>query len=529
MLKKGTGKIKPVRDGLDKRWRGFYNHLMRKRIILLISIITIFSAVYGNVSTQPYGINVHLESDDVLAKVVSAGIKWIRAEITWAAIEPVQGQFYWADVDRVVNYAAANGLSPLMIIAYTPNWANGNKGRQYPPNNINHWENFVRTAINRYKDRVKYWSIWNEPNSPEFFAEGKDVFVSQIFLPAAMVIKNTDPGAFIVGPELAHVTGTGSEWYFWMKYILNLGGNYIDIISHHIYKNEGVTHIYELLEMGETLIPPVTDILEETGQQDKPFWITETGWNTADMAESEQSELYLDMLRQRRTKGFPHKIFFYEIQDDPAAGIKPWGILRADNNDKPAYAVYRDFIDGKYPEDGGGDDNGSDNKKLCSSEKVAYNSFQRVRAEQVLSSLRLFRDDFSQYSPAASALVKVYYAKSDEVSRLLLGDSRLFRLSGEIIGDFARFFSQNRETLKTQRLEKPLLDRCRRMIRLLRKKPLSTSLRAALDWGERQIFHLESMPIRAYVTSRLSRQFRGVKTLKGMLKPLIPSRLLNIF
>ncbi len=177
------------------------------------------------ISPQPYGINVHLAQNEALAKVKAAGIAWIRIDIDWSVIEASKGRFTFTEVDRVVNYATANGLSIYASIGNTPGWANNKKGRNFPANNIADWKSFVTRTIARYKNQIKYWGIWNEPNLNVFFAQGKDIFVQQILLPGAQAIRAADPAAFIVGPDLSHKTAPGSEWYFWMKYILdNAGG-----------------------------------------------------------------------------------------------------------------------------------------------------------------------------------------------------------------------------------------------------------------------------------------------------------------
>ena len=209
------------------------------------------------ISPLPYGINVHLAQNETLAKVKAAGITWIRIDVNWSVIEASKGKAVYTDVDRVVNYAAANGLSVYASIGSTPGWANGKKGSTYPAGNVADWKNFVARTVARYKNQVKYWGIWNEPNLKNFFALGKDKFVQQILLPAAQTIRGADPAAFIVGPELSHKTEAGTEWYFWMKYILDNAGSYFDIISHHIYEDHGVYYMYELLEQGDQFIPAV--------------------------------------------------------------------------------------------------------------------------------------------------------------------------------------------------------------------------------------------------------------------------------
>ena len=81
---------------------------MRK--IILTIIICMLSVSVGfpvNVSTAPYGINVHLADNNILQKVTDAGIKWIRIDANWSALELSRGNYDWAQLDRVINYTDA--------------------------------------------------------------------------------------------------------------------------------------------------------------------------------------------------------------------------------------------------------------------------------------------------------------------------------------------------------------------------------------------------------------------------------------
>lgn len=463
---------------------------MRKIIILAVCLLLPFVSIAANISSQPYGVNVHLAANEVLDKVAAAGIRWIRVDANWAALEPQNDVYQWEPLDRVVNHADSIGLSILLVLGYTPAWANGNIGIGHPPDNVAHWEDFITVIVNRYKDKVKYWNLWNEPNAADFFARGKDVFVSQIFLPGAIALKAADPEAFVVGPELAHLTSVNHEWYFWMKYILTEAGNHVDIISHHIYKNEGVTHIYKLLTEGDGTIPSVRGILEEVGMDTKPFWITETGWNTNSFTEAEQGENYLEILRKRATEDFPQKIFFYEIMDDPAAGIDPWGILRSDMSEKPAYGIYKGYIAGDYNggDDNGGGDNGGedDNQPVCVSNYTEKNT-NRTSAAQIMTALRAFRDRLTRLSPAGNQLVMDYYGLGEEYLALALRDARIHQLSSELFYEAGAFIQAYLDNPAAKRIPSAVLSKVRGMLMLLKEKPLSPVFADALNWAESQL------------------------------------------
>ena len=436
------------------------------------------------ISPLPYGINVHLVRNEVLAKVKAAGIAWIRIDIDWSVIEASKGRFSYGEVDRVVNYASSNGLSIYASIGNTPGWANGKKGKNYPAAHAADWKSFVNRTITRYKSKVKYWGIWNEPNLRYFFALGKDKYVQQVLLPAVQTIRSADPAAFIVGPELAHLTSPGTEWYFWMKYILDNAGGYFDIISHHLYEDLGIYYMYELLENGDKLIPAVKKIVEESGQGNKPFWITETGWNTSQYSEAMQANRYLDMLHTRARKNYPHKVFFYEISDDPRPSVLPWGILHSNLEAKPAYNTYKDYIAGLLPDPGNPDEDKVDKK--CYAEQTAGNGAPAA-VNPALQGLLRARDFLRGYSASAARAVDIYYEWNGEFLEIALADSRVFNLGREILEQATALQAEPTWTTMDQPLPEALCRNARLLARIIRDEYPESPLSAVALLVERKL------------------------------------------
>lgn len=156
------------------------------------------------------------------------GVKWGRALspsaiFRWSYVEPVEGEITWYDdkVDRV----APSGMSIMGTICSDglgPPWALTNG---LP--DLDKWESFVDRLVTHYKDRVKYWEIWNEPIysfTPEFYGE--------LLKRAAVAIRRADPSAKIVG-----MGGVYSK--DWILQVMGyLGSNWsqsLDMISTHLY------------------------------------------------------------------------------------------------------------------------------------------------------------------------------------------------------------------------------------------------------------------------------------------------------
>ncbi|MBQ9358305.1 MAG: hypothetical protein IJT95_02040 [Abditibacteriota bacterium] len=113
----------------------------------------------------PFGMGVYLyrRQGEWIAKTAQLagdiGVKWTREEFNWGAIEQEKGVLNYAHYDQLVEEALKNGISIYGLLAY---W-----NHNYPQDTDEGREayyNFVRETVLRYKDRIKHWEIWNEPN-----------------------------------------------------------------------------------------------------------------------------------------------------------------------------------------------------------------------------------------------------------------------------------------------------------------------------------------------------------------------------
>ena len=89
----------------------------------------------------------------------------------------------------------------------------------------------LRNLVSRYRGRVKYWEIFNEPNSgSDVFREMTPRIYIQMLEEARRIIKEVDPEALIVGP-----CGT-YQYHTWTEDVLAAGGGeFLDILSFHNY------------------------------------------------------------------------------------------------------------------------------------------------------------------------------------------------------------------------------------------------------------------------------------------------------
>ena len=306
--------------------------------VILLFIFIALAAPPSNAGDTPYGINCHIPDRALLESLRDADIHWIRCDFNWYIAEPQQDQWSWGIFDRLVADADELGFRIFPTLGYAPSWANGGREPQYPPEDPADWEDFVTETVTRYRSSIKYWGMWNEPNLDGFFAGTLDQYIEEILKVGSTAVHTADPTAFVLGPELAHLSG----WDDWMKRVCRDAIGYFDIITHHCYKDwpwDVFRHLEGPLWPWD---PTLLGVLEDYGAEGMEVWLTETGWRSDEIGEWSQGQYYHNLLVGVDERDWLTKVFFYEAKDDPNIEAK-WGILRDDLTKKEAYDRYRDY------------------------------------------------------------------------------------------------------------------------------------------------------------------------------------------
>ena len=278
------------------------------------------------------GLNAHIPTNAMLRDISgNLGMQWVRIDFDWFRIEPQQGDFRWEDTDRVVEQAFKLNIEPLATLSFTPPWASSNLRNPQisdPPAQTSYWTTIVREAVARYRDKVRFWQFWNEPNLDQFWRGSMGQYRTQILQPAARLAKEIIPASQVVAPGLANL----GDWRDWFKETMK-AKNLIDIINHHNYPSRGRDVIREL-EEDQIFRPSLRTLMEDLGVSDKPFWITETGRETK---EGDQVEYYQEVVASLRRSDWVRRIFFFHYWDGPNQGNTKFGIVNEDLSPKRVY------------------------------------------------------------------------------------------------------------------------------------------------------------------------------------------------
>lgn len=225
---------------------------------------------------SPYGVCAHLQGGEEhaampqnLRVLTAAGIRWTRADFSWSGVQHEEGgSWHFDHLDRVVENAEKEGVSVLPILNYNVRWATP------AYRHLDQWCAYVEAVVTRYKDRIRYWEVWNEQNLEGFWGDKPSGANYAILLQATYkTIKKIDPGLQVVYGGLAGVP---------MEYVIATleagAAEYFDVFNVHPYRH-GMTTMARTQEY-YSLMCRLENVLKAYKPGGCPVWITEFGWAT---------------------------------------------------------------------------------------------------------------------------------------------------------------------------------------------------------------------------------------------------------
>lgn len=264
-------------------------------------------------SAFAYGWNVALRGDeednahnDRVAEMVNgSGTGWVRFQMPWFQMEPVNGQWDPLPFDRMIDSMNAAGLNILVVVAKAPDWALSEDPETYLAS-MAEFEQFMAFVSERYRGKVQAWEIWNEQNLAHEWGGYVSVDEYVEMLEAGYNgVKIGDPDALVVfggltpngvnDPtiaiddfnylNLAYVRSNGavSQYFDILGVHANSTHNSPDenwpgpLTSGHEGWNDHPSFFFRRVEQ-------LRQVMVDQGDLDKPVWITEFGWTTENQA-----------------------------------------------------------------------------------------------------------------------------------------------------------------------------------------------------------------------------------------------------
>jgi hypothetical protein len=155
-------------------------------VVLLVLLPGVASAAPGQamVFEAPGELLDDGERDRTLDEIRALGVTRVRALVYWRNFapdarsrrrpagdltDPVTYGDQWGRLDRLFAAAAARGVGvQLTLTGPVPKWASRSRSSYLREPDPRLFEQFVQAVGTRYRDQVSVWSIWNEPNQPQF-------------------------------------------------------------------------------------------------------------------------------------------------------------------------------------------------------------------------------------------------------------------------------------------------------------------------------------------------------------------------
>jgi hypothetical protein len=259
---------------------------------------------------NPYGANFFLDRevedwkrDRTVRMAREAGIVWAKKQFSWEEIEKRKNAFDWDKGDQIVATFERYGVQIIARLDRPPAWARKDKAiAQTPPDDFNDYGDFVDAFVRRYRGRIHYIQIWNEPNIfPEWGNRpvDPDGYVRLLRLASARA-KAADPSIRVLSAPLAITLGEGwsinsPDWRHmndldYLDAMYRAGAkDYFDILSANAFGLRATPDDPpDPNQLNFQRVVLAREIMERYGDANKAVWLNEYGWNAApaDFAET---------------------------------------------------------------------------------------------------------------------------------------------------------------------------------------------------------------------------------------------------
>ncbi len=282
----------------------------------------------------------HVIWDNYKAYLPPLGVKKIRLQAGWAKCEKVPGVYDWKWLDDIIDYAVANNIEPWLQPSYgNPAYPGGggvNLINSIMTSEVGWaaWDRWVEALVTRYKDRVKEWEIWNEPDHP-----GQNITpatTAHLNIRTAEIIKRIQPDARIAG--LAYTSNSDKVYLDkFLKVIADAGK--LDLfhwITYHSYtmRPEDAYTEKRVLGLRSVIENYSKNILLRQGENGAPstyipsFALSEYYWTEYTQAKYNMRRMLGDLGHDIETSVFTIIDIYYNWGDRAVLNTK--GLIQSD-------------------------------------------------------------------------------------------------------------------------------------------------------------------------------------------------------
>jgi hypothetical protein len=324
-----------------------------KRLILLVLFIAIMFSVgilpaRAELSKgETVGMNMHwaLDAFDANGKTEAflrnTGTKWVREHFDTKLLQGQNKSGWLARYDYVVSRYKANNIRVVGMLAYGPK-----TDRQFQIDDIGVWKRHIKEIVGRYKNSIKVWQIWNEPDSPDFLWYNSPEEYRRILKSGYEAVKEADPDALVLSAGISYP----NEAFIETMYQLN--GDTFDNLALHLYYCRNYNADRNNTELEDGLNNLYENVIKKYRPNEK-IWITEMGCSTeGGITESLQNEYLQKKVPYVVDLPYVDKVFLYTYRNRVIGNSYEdnFGFMTRGLEPKPAFWWYNSIPKGPYNE-----------------------------------------------------------------------------------------------------------------------------------------------------------------------------------
>lgn len=232
------------------------------------------------------------------------GIRMLRFQAGWAKTEKEIGVYDWEWLDRIINDAIERNCIPWLETSYGnpiyPDGGGTNLSAGIPASEeaLAAWDRWVKAMVVRYKDKVKDWEVWNEPNFGDNIINTPED-VAALNIRTAEIIKSIQPEAKISGLSMGHIDLDYADSFF--RYIHKHGKMHLfDNMTYHDYVYNPDANYCSVADLRRVLDKYAPEVKLRQGENGAP---SEPGFGRGALGDYQWTELSQAKWNTRRMLG----------------------------------------------------------------------------------------------------------------------------------------------------------------------------------------------------------------------------------
>lgn len=314
--------------------------------------------VYGQLDTSQAGLDLANQ----------ANVSWLRTQISWAAVEPVNvdpPEYRFEQSDRSLLGAVQHGIRPIATLLDNPSWAATYRNGPVDISDLEAFGRFVGAAVERYdgdgvddapgSPQVRYWEFYNEPDSGDLlraeYGQGYwgnyGAEYAQMLCIAHWYAKAANPDAQIVFGGVAHDWFQSDGGPFVESFVEDAlaagAGKCFDVMNFHYYP----VFASRWQSYGNGIAGKAAyfrGLLAQYGLGNKPLMCTEAGWHSDTdglwpSSLQKQAEFAVQLFAQAKAARLLVNIWWTWM--DPGSTVGSYGLLAQDGSPKLSYYAYQ--------------------------------------------------------------------------------------------------------------------------------------------------------------------------------------------